>query len=215
MPIIGEKEQQQIREMLQGMSGPVSMLVFTQEGCAACAQTQQLVTELAALSDHLSATIHDIQAEPAQAERYGIDKVPAIALVGQKDYGVRFFGLPTGYEFGAFIEDLVDVSKGAAALGKKTQEYLAQITRPVRIQVFTTPICPVCPNMVRTAHKLAIESDLIRAEGIDATEFGELAEKYGVQSVPRTIVNEKLIFDGLIPEGKFLLEIAKAANQGG
>ena len=210
MPIIGEQEQAQIREMLQRMSGTVNMLVFGQEGCQACAQTEQLVTELAALSDKLSAAVYDMDADPAQAELYGIDKAPAIVLVGEKDHGVRFYGLPTGYEFGALIEDLVDVSKGTATLGTKSKEFLAQITRPVHIQVFTTPICPVCPNMVRTAHKVAIESDLIRAEGIDATEFVELADKYQVQSVPRTIVNETLIFDGMIPEGKFLMEIARA-----
>lgn len=212
MSIIGEKEQTQIREMLQGMTGPVNMLVFVEAGCQACAQTQELATELANLSDQLTTTVVDVQADPTKASEYGIDKVPALALVGQKDYGVRFFGLPTGYEFGALLEDLLDISKGSAELGKKSKEYLAQISKPLRIQVFTTPICPVCPAMVRMAHKLAIESDLIRAEGIDATEFVELAEKYQVQSVPRTIVNEKLTFDGMIPEGRFLMEIVQAAK---
>ncbi len=213
MPIIGEKEQAQIREMLQDMSGPVNMMVFVKAGCQPCAQLQDLSTELAALSDQLSATVVDIEADPGRAAEYGIDKAPALALVGQQDHGVCFYGLPTGYEFGALIEGLVDVAKGSATLGKKSQEYLGQITAPVRIQVFTTPICPVCPNMVRLAHRLAIESGLVRAEGVDATEFMELAEKYQVQSVPRTIVNETLIFDGMIPEGRFLMEIVKAAAQ--
>ena len=213
MPIIGEKEQGQIREMLQGMTSPVKMLVFTQGECESCTQTQQLVTELAALSDQLTMEVYDLADNQAQAERYGIDKTPAIALIGAKDYGVRFYGLPTGYEFGAFIEDLVDISQGSVELGKKSHEYLEQITQPVHIQVFTTPICPVCPNMVRMAHRLAIASDLIRAEGVDATEFVELAERYDVQSVPRAVVNETLIFDGMVPEGRFLSEIVKALGQ--
>ena len=140
MPLIGEKEQEQIKEMLVAMPNPVTAIVFTQEKeCQFCAETRQLVEKVATLSDKIKVEVYDFQADKAQVEKYGIDKIPAIAIVGAKDYGIRFYGIPSGYEFSAFLEDLIDVSKGTTDLGAKTKKGLAKLTQPLHFQVFTTP----------------------------------------------------------------------------
>jgi glutaredoxin-like protein len=140
MPLIGEKEQGQIREALAGMTNPVKLVMFTQEvECQYCAQTRQLVEEVGALSDKLSVEVYDFQADKAQVDEYRVDKIPAVAMIGAKDYGIRFYGIPSGYEFSAFIEDIVDVSKGATELGEKTKKALADLKKPVHFQVFSTP----------------------------------------------------------------------------
>ncbi len=75
----------------------------------------------------------------AVAEAHGIDKIPAVAIVGAKDYGVRLYGIPSGYEFGTLIEDIKLVSAGDSGLTPATREMVAKLTKPVRIQVFITP----------------------------------------------------------------------------
>lgn len=75
----------------------------------------------------------------AVAEQYGIDKVPAVAIVGAKDYGIRLYGIPSGYEFGTLIEDIKLVSAGDSGLSPATRAMVAKLKKPVRIQVFITP----------------------------------------------------------------------------
>jgi len=62
---------------------------------------------------------------------------------------------------------------------------------------------------VRLAYQFALESDLVRADGIEATEFPDLAGKYRVYAVPKTIVNEGAYIEGALPEEFFLDEILK------
>jgi hypothetical protein len=57
---------------------------------------------------------------------------------------------------------------------------------------------------VRLAYQFAMESELVRADGIEATEFPDLAEGYRVFAVPRTIINDKAYVEGSLPEGFFL-----------
>jgi glutaredoxin-like protein len=207
MEILGERERTQVTEMLQKLAGQVAIHVATSEGCETCQEVVQLVSEVAELSAKVDVTTFDLGT--AKAAELRIDRAPAIAILGARDYGVRYYGLPTGYEFGAFVQDLIDISAGSTDLKDKPKANLDKLDKPAHIQVFTTPTCPVCPNMVRSAHKLAIESDWVSADAVDSVEFQDLAAKYGVQSVPRTIINESFQIEGVIPEGKLVAEIAK------
>lgn len=148
MGLLNDQVRQQVRERLAGLKEPVTMIVFTQgEGavleCETCADTRALVEEVAALSDKLAVEVRDFVADAEVAETYGIDKIPAIAVVrggaSPQDYGVRIFGIPSGYEFGTFLEDLLLVSGGDSGLGERTLEQLATLKEPVHIQVYVTP----------------------------------------------------------------------------
>jgi glutaredoxin-like protein len=184
---------------------PVRVLMFTQEPeCQFCAETKQLVTELAALNDKIQAEVHDFVADAELAKQFNIDKIPAIAIMGQKDYGVRIFGLPYGYEFQTILAALETVSQGKTDLSETTKAQLHAINVPVHIQVFVTLTCPHCPMAASMAHKFAMENDLIKADVIDANEFPQLAIKYGVMGVPKIVINEKIEFVGAVPEAMFL-----------
>ncbi len=76
---------------------------------------------------------------PKKLETYKVDKIPAIALVGAKDYGIRFYGIPAGYEFSSLMDDIVAVSKGESGLAPATKAAVAKINQPVHIQVYVTP----------------------------------------------------------------------------
>jgi len=219
MPLISEKDAEFLRKEFETeLVNPVKMIMFTQTiECQFCAETRQIVEEIAALSDKVTAHIYNFVTDKATADLYDIDKIPAVAIVRdengeERDYGIRFFGIPSGYEFTSIIEDIMDVSRGESGLQPKTKEALAGITDPVHLQVFVTPTCPYCPQAVRLAHKLAIESDLIKADMVEAIEFPHLSNKYHVHGVPRTVINESVHQEGAVPEPLLMAKLLEAVG---
>jgi hypothetical protein len=59
---------------------------------------------------------------------------------------------------------------------------------------------------------MAIESDMVRADMVEASEFPHLVHKYNVFSVPKTVVNEVVEFEGAQPEPLFLAQVMKATK---
>ncbi len=191
-------------DLLERLIDPVRIVMFTQElECRFCAETRQLTQELAALSDKLSVEVYDFVANADKAKEYKVEKIPALAIIGKKDYGVRIYGIPYGYELQTLISAIVNVSRGTTDLSDKTKAILADVKSPVHIQVFVTLTCPHCPVAASIAHKLAVESDMITADVIDAGEFPTLAQKYQVIGVPKVVINEKIEFVGAFNEDLF------------
>ena len=186
------------------LEDPVRIVMFTQEvECRFCSDTRQLVQELATLNDKIKAEIYDFVANADKAKELGIDKIPALAIIGKKDYGVRMYGIPYGYELQTLISAVIGVSRGKTDLSDKTKAILADVKSPVHIQVFVTLTCPHCPVAAVVAHKLAVESDMVTADVIDSSEFPTLAQKYSVIGVPKIVINEKVEFVGAFNEDVF------------
>ena len=66
---------------------------------------------------------------------------------------------------------------------------------------------------MRLAQQLAIESDLITADLVEVTEFPQLAQRYQVRAVPRTIVNETGVIEGALPEVQFVEAVIAATQE--
>jgi glutaredoxin-like protein len=220
MSLLNDNIQQQIREAFAALTGPVTIVMFTQgddvPACETCADTRQLLTEVAALSDKITLEVHDFARETQLAEQYHIDKLPAVAILAggatPKDYGIRLYGVPAGYEFSTLIEDILMVSQQKSALKAKTLDELKKLTQPVNIQVFVTPTCPYCPRAVVLAHQLALASDLITAAMVEANEFPHLSNKYQVYGVPRTVIEDVIHVEGAVPEAMLVNELMKVLN---
>lgn len=140
MALLNAQIRKDVQAALADVQQPVVFKVFTQEiECQYCKETRELVEEVASLSDKLSVEVYDLVKDAAIAESLGVDKVPAVAVVGKKDYGIRMFGIPSGYEFGSLIESIKLVSQGESGLSAETKKQVAKLTKPVKIQVFITP----------------------------------------------------------------------------
>ncbi|MCS7126477.1 MAG: thioredoxin family protein [Aigarchaeota archaeon] len=186
------------------------VLITKKEDCEYCETARQLVEEISLISEKLKPEFYDLEKDKELISKWRIDKVPATLLFGEKEYWVRFFGLPSGYEFTTFIEDIIDVSRRTSRLSPKTKDVLKKIDKPIHIQVFVTPSCPYCPRMVRLAHQFAIENTMITGDMIESLEFQDLARHYNVLSVPKTVVNDEIFFEGAVPEPIFLQQVLKA-----
>lgn len=191
----------------------VRLVVFSQEvPCLFCKETELVATELAEISPKIKVEKYDFVKDMMKAKELRIDKIPAIAVIGKKDYGVRFYGIPSGYEFNSLVGAILDVSRAESGLSQKTKDVLKLIDNSVHIQVFVTPTCPLCPAAVRLAHRLAIESDMIWADMVESTEFVPLAQKYSVTGVPKIVINEKFEFNGAVPEDLFVMHVMHALS---
>lgn len=216
MAFIKERDRKTIQSEFQALDRRVSLVLFTEElNCQYCRETRQLLEEIASLSDKLKLEIYNIHTDKNKAAEFGIVRTPATVVMNGKDYGIRYYGIPAGYEFGSLIEDIIDVSKGDSGLSSETKAALAQVAEPVHFQVFVTPTCPYCPQAVRLAHKMAIENELIRADMVEANEFPELSQKYQVMGVPRTIINEDHYFEGAVPEKLFVSALLQSLGPKG
>jgi glutaredoxin-like protein len=205
MSLIPDDKKELLRNELNAkMVNPVRIVMFTQElECRFCSDTRQLIQEFAALNDKITVEIYDFAVNADKAKEYGIDKIPAIAIIGKKDYGVRIYGIPYGYELQTLIGAAINISKGKTDLSDNTKAILAEVKAPVHIQVFVTLTCPHCPVAAAVAHKLAVESDMVKADVIDVSEFPTLAQKYAVIGVPKIVINEKVEFVGAFSEDLF------------
>jgi glutaredoxin-like protein len=214
--LLSEEITGQVREAFDQLQDPVAVLFFgDKQDCEYCDDTLQLIEEVASLSEKLHLTIYDVQDEPAIAQQYNVDKTPGMVIAGLDgdqilDYGVRFAGIPSGHEFSSLINDLLIVSSRDSGLQTHTRDYLAGLDEPVLLQVFVTPTCPYCTRAVILAHQMALESPMVEAEMVEAIEFPELSQRYGVSGVPQTTINSGAgTVVGVLPEGNLLAEIQK------
>jgi alkyl hydroperoxide reductase subunit AhpF len=141
MAFLNLQTEKDVRTAFARLRDPVKLVVFSQSLAAAdlCTQNERLVREVAALSDKISVEVLNLAIDRERAEAYGVDQVPAIVVEGARDHGVRFYGVPTGYEFSNLIDAIVLVSTGEPALSGETTAALAGLGADIDIKVFSTP----------------------------------------------------------------------------
>ncbi|HEX2867294.1 MAG TPA: thioredoxin family protein [Ignavibacteriales bacterium] len=209
---IDDNLKEELKKQLMRLRKKVKMVYFTQElECQFCRETRQLLQELSEVSDMIDLEIKNFVTDKEDAQSFNVDKIPATVLLDENgtDYGIKFYGIPSGYEFSSLLEDIIMLGTGETDLPKKVMDDLKSINQPVHMQVFVTPTCPYCPSAVVTAHRFAYLNKNIKAEMIEATEFPHLTVRYNVRGVPRTVINETDFLEGAAPEHMVLDKIFK------
>lgn len=215
MSLLSEKDRSYLRNEFQALNHPVKLLVFSQDReCQYCRETRELAEELSTLSSKITTETVIFVPESAAAKQYNVDKIPAIVLLADGpqpvDYGIRFYGIPSGYEFSTLVEDMMMVSAGDSGLAPDLKAQLHKLAQPVHMQVFITPTCPYCPQAVHLAHQMAMESPHVQADMVEAIEFPHLSNKYQVMGVPRTVINESYHLEGAAPGAMLMAKIQEA-----
>ena len=208
----------QIKQIFGQLKEPVQILFFaSKDQCDLCNETRALLEEVVALDARLGVSAYDLQADADVAKKFNVDRAPGIVIAAKNDsqimdYGIQYSGIPSGHEFSTLINDILLVSGRDSGLSPQTREFLQKLDKPVHFQVFVTPTCPYCPQAVILAHRMAMENPgMIRAEGVEATEFPELANQFGVSGVPQTTINAGAgTVIGAVPEKQLLAEIQQA-----
>jgi len=149
MGFLSADNQAEIKRLFEGLTGDVRLIYFTQREsplyipgheCETCKDTRTLLEEVVALSDKIKLEVHDFVAESQVAREYAIDRIPALVITADGVRGtIRYFGLPSGYEFSVLLGSLLDASQGKSELSEASLETLSSLDQNLHIQVFVTP----------------------------------------------------------------------------
>ena len=222
MRFIPETEAGALRAHLdQELEGPVTLDLFIEPKsaivvpgrpeCELCEETRDLLEEVAALSDQITLTVHDVRTESDLARDTGVSRVPTLVLRGAARGVVRYLGIPAGLEFGTLLADLAAVSRGTTTLTQESRTKLASLTKPVHVQVFVTPTCPYCLKVASLAHQAAVESGNVTADVVEISEFPDLAAQYHVRAVPKIVLNDTVKLVGAQAEAALVDAMLRAA----
>lgn len=135
----------QIEDAFAPMKEAVELLYFgKKDNCEYCADTKQLLGELAPISDKVSLAVYDIDDDADVAEKFNVDKAPGIVIAAKdgetiSDFGIRYAGIPSGHEFTSLIQDILLVSGRDSGLSQDMRDFLKDLDEPVLMQVFVTP----------------------------------------------------------------------------
>lgn len=224
MTLLDANTRQKVQTVLQSITKPVEIAVYTAASGLVVPgrdepglerETLELMREVAELSPHLS--IREGKVSDDDVKELNLTHTPTILFreQGGNRSNIRFLGLPSGYEFSTLMEVLVMLGTGESGLKEPQRVQLAQVNTPVHMQAFVTPGCPYCPRAVITSYRFAFENPNVLAEGVEASEFPILSNKYGIQGVPDTVIHsgEKTarVLGGQ-PDHIFLQSVLKAVQ---
>jgi len=207
--MLDDKTKEVIKDRMKEMDGVVTLLFFKSEDanqCKYCNDIVALYTELKELSNGKLLLKELSKSNPEYSENE-IEETPATVILGKEKRFIRYYGIPAGHEFGAFLQILIDVSKGRPDISKDFEQKIKSIDFPVRMRVFVSPTCPHCPGAMKVAHDFALINPNIKGDVYEVTEFMSLATKYNVSGVPKTVINEIVDLVGAYPPDAVIQKI--------
>ena len=185
--------------------GSVQVIFFEQSiGCESCAPTRRILEEIARDNPAVTLETRNLVLDKEQAAEYGVDRVPATVIAGRGGGRIRYYGAPLGNELPTLLEAIQMAATGETRLSEQSREQLMGLSAPVSLLVFFTPSCVYCPHMISLANQAAIHNPLVTTTAIDATDYPDLVRRYGVNGVPKTIVNDTIELMGAAPEEQFI-----------
>ena len=204
---IDEASKQNVVKILEGLSKEIKILFFEKENCQTCPDAKQLISMVAELSGgKVKVEYHNLNDNVAK--EMNIYDAPTIVIDN-----IRYYGLPSGHEFGPFVEMIVFISKGETIISKEIAEKIKKIDKPIHLQVFITPTCPYCPKAVIIAHMFAILNKNITSDMVEAIEFPKLSQENSVMAVPKIVINKTESFEGAYPPEAFAEQVLKAVRE--
>lgn len=194
---------------------PVKIVFFEQSiGCETCAPTRRVLDQIVRDNPDVTLEVLNLVLDRDRAAEYGVDRVPAIIIAAAGGSRIRYYGAPLGNELPTLLQAISMAATGETGLTEQSRAQLSALTEPVSLQVFFTPTCVYCPQMISLANQVAIQSPLVSTVAIDATEFPDLVRRYHVNGVPKTVVNDTMEMMGAAPEEEFVAAIANTRDSG-
>ncbi|MEM1927744.1 MAG: thioredoxin family protein [Acidilobaceae archaeon] len=218
-----ERFKRELADTLVDMRNPVEVKVFVSSRCETCRDTIKLLKLFEEASPRsegrplLRVKIYNYDEKEAK-EIFVVENVRRVPTVSLLEGRIKWVGIPAGEEIRALVETILRISENESGLTLRTKRELAAIRKPILIETIVTPPCPYCPYSVLLAHMFAFEAykqknPVISSEAIEAFENPDIADKYGVMTVPATAINGQLAFVG-VPYEEDLLDFVKNVAEG-
>jgi glutaredoxin-like protein len=206
--ILKNHEREYVENVFRLVANRVTLSFFsTQPENHAGREALTILEEISSISEMIKLIVYDFEKDKNEVKKYQIDKVPAIVVEGVKDFGIRFYGIPSGYLVSSLVEDVVQISKNDSELSEETKQKLNEVDHPLNLEVFVKPTSPYSPTLVNIAHRMAMESEHISAHLVNIENYPHLAMRFNIQDVPHTVVNGKESVEGALDERDFTNKI--------
>ncbi len=200
----------QLKQGLNKIKNPITIITFVESGKPLCDEVVTMMMQLAALNNKIKFIEYDLTKNSDLAEKYRIDKVPGTTILSEnKPTGIKFYGIPSGHEINSLLFAILESSGVTTPLDNKLVEAVKQIDKKINIKVFVSLQCPHCPKAVMTAFKITLLNKNIDAEMIQTNLYNDLANKFGISSVPRIFFNDSDDLLGVQPIEMFVDKLKK------
>lgn len=200
-----------LKEVLAArMELPVELAIETCEGCENCDRAVALALELMELSDRITIKV-DEPLHPATGAAWRDLKRPSLTVRGRGASSLVFYGAPIGSELDVLVDALFAASRERSRLPPSMVRALRALREDVYVEIFVSPACRRCPPVVRFLMEAGIESNRLSVNVVEAYEFPDLTQKYGVKSVPAVVVGSGAVklYDATVAKvAALLLEMA-------
>ena len=181
-----EEIQAQLRALFAKMESDLELRLSLDDRPVS-AELREFVTEMAALSDHLSVAVAPEPGEFAPSVQVWRDGQPV---------GIGFHGVPGGHEFNSFVIGLYNAAGPGQPLDDANSARIGGIHAPVDIKVFVSLSCTMCPTTVMSTQQIASRNPQVTAQVYDLNHFPELRKQYSVMSVPCIVINDSEVHFG-------------------
>lgn len=142
------------------------------------------------------------------------DLKPVISIYrNDEDTGIKFYGNISDGEFQAFLETLNIIENNEYHISERVLEFVEEIDKEVEIKVFVTTSCGWCPPAIKKAVSFAVVNKFINVSIFECYSFPDLATKYNVSAVPKTVINDKVEFVGVKDDNEFFGYIVKSLGE--
>lgn len=201
----------QLKGVLDRLEEEVTLVSIVDEDNSKSLELRDLVLDISALGEKVLAEIYIKGENPDMESKINSDKYPVVALLDKdKNYsGVKFHGVPGGHELNSFLLAIYNLGGPGQQISEDTLKSIKAIDKEINIKVCVSLSCHLCPDVVISSQRIAIENSKVEAEMIDIASFKDIKDKFNVMSVPAIIVNDDDIYFG----AKKIDEIIKLINK--
>lgn len=188
----------QLKGVIDRLTKEVTLVTIVDEESDKSLELRDLVLDIADLGDMVSVEVYAKDERLDIEEKINADKYPIVAMLdSNKNYsGVKFHGVPGGHELNSFILAIYNLGSQGQPISEKSLEGIKSIDKKTNIKVCVSLSCHLCPDVVVSAQRIAIENEKVETEMIDISNFKEIKDKYKVMSVPAVIINDNKIYFG-------------------
>lgn len=194
--LIDENLKNGLREILTSLKEDVTVKAVIDMTDEKGKELAGFLTVVASLSGHILLDMYERDEEGAEE----LDRkfLPVCGLYKDGKYsGIAFHGVPGGQEINSFVIAFYNLAGSGQRISHRTKRKIEKLDGVCKIRIYVSLSCHHCPKIVAVCQQIAVYNEGIEAEMFDANLFPELVEKYKIERVPMTILNENTVVTGV------------------
>ena len=188
----------QLKSVLDKLENEITLVSIVDESLQKSIELRDLVLDIGDLSDKIRTEIYAKGENTEIENKINSDKYPIVALLDKdKGYsGVKFHGVPGGHELNSFILAIYNLAGPGQAISEAILNDIKKIDNKVNLKVCVSLSCHLCPDVVVSSQRIAIENENVESEMVDIYNFKDIKDKFKIMSVPAIVVNDDKVYFG-------------------